>query len=86
MRLTHSSKIRMEAIKCVRYSLKGHEYSQSKNYRQREQKLFEERHKSEKFWEERKDEMDLSRLKLLSSLGSYSNIQEEIERKIAEKR
>ncbi|ETN72947.1 hypothetical protein NECAME_13675 [Necator americanus] len=53
---------------------------------QREQKLFEERHKSEKFWEGKKEEMDLSRLKLLSSMGSYGNIQEEIERKTAEKR
>ncbi|KAK6755818.1 hypothetical protein RB195_014294 [Necator americanus] len=68
VRSTHSSKIRMEAIK------------------QREQKLFEERHKSEKFWEGKKEEMDLSRLKLLSSMGSYGNIQEEIERKTAEKR
>ncbi|KIH57740.1 hypothetical protein ANCDUO_12065 [Ancylostoma duodenale] len=68
VRSTHSSKIRMEAI------------------RQREQRLFEEKHRSEKFWEERKDEMDISRLKLLSSMGSYGNIQEEIERKTAEKR
>ncbi|VDM76820.1 unnamed protein product [Strongylus vulgaris] len=68
IRSTHSSKIRMEAI------------------RQREQKLYEERHKSEKFWEERRDEMDMSRVKLLSSIGSLGNIHEEIERKTAEKR
>ncbi|VDK70744.1 unnamed protein product [Cylicostephanus goldi] len=68
VRSTHSSKIRMEAI------------------RQREQKLYEERHKSQKFWEERKDEMDMSRMKLLSSIGSLNNVHEDIERKTAEKR
>ncbi|PIO75470.1 hypothetical protein TELCIR_02476 [Teladorsagia circumcincta] len=47
--------------------------------------LSEERHRSEKFWEDRKDEMDLSRLKLLSSMGSLPNVSEEIERKTAEK-
>ncbi|WKY11679.1 hypothetical protein Q1695_003335 [Nippostrongylus brasiliensis] len=68
VRPTHSSKIRMDAI------------------RQRQEKLDEERHRSEKFWEEKKDELNLSRLRLLSSMGSQLNIDEEIERKTAEKK
>ncbi|KAK6013279.1 hypothetical protein OSTOST_21462 [Ostertagia ostertagi] len=44
-----------------------------------------ERHRSEKFWEDRRDEMDLSRLKLMSSMGSLPNVSEEIEKKTAEK-
>ncbi|VDL63172.1 unnamed protein product [Nippostrongylus brasiliensis] len=54
--------------------------------RQRQEKLDEERHRSEKFWEEKKDELNLSRLRLLSSMGSQLNIDEEIERKTAEKK
>ncbi|VDO92383.1 unnamed protein product [Heligmosomoides polygyrus] len=68
IRPTHSSIIRMEAI------------------RKRQEKLYEERHQSEKFWEEKKEEMDFSRLKLLSSMGSRINVAEEIEKKTAEKK
>uniref|UniRef100_A0A7I4YU64 JmjC domain-containing protein n=1 Tax=Haemonchus contortus TaxID=6289 RepID=A0A7I4YU64_HAECO len=67
VRQTHSSTIRMEAI------------------RQRQKELDAERHRSEKFWEDRRDEMDLSRLKLLSSMGSLPNVNDEIEKKTAEK-
>ncbi|KAK5966435.1 hypothetical protein GCK32_009276, partial [Trichostrongylus colubriformis] len=53
--------------------------------RQRQEKLSAERHRSEKFWEDRRDEMDLSRMRLLSSMGSLPNVNDEIERKTAEK-
>ncbi|KAK6042169.1 hypothetical protein COOONC_20326, partial [Cooperia oncophora] len=53
--------------------------------RKRQEILNEERHRSEKFWEDRRDEMDLSRVRLLSSMGSLPNVNDEIERKTAEK-
>ncbi|VDM57502.1 unnamed protein product [Angiostrongylus costaricensis] len=54
--------------------------------RKRQERFNMDRNRSERFWEDKRDEMVLNRLKVLSSIGSVGNLNEEIERKTAEKR